>query len=197
MPVYFTQGVRPQNPVNQTAICQKCTPTMATAELRHLNFDSERDAHTTWNAFGQQLLNQFVPPVWTALWNNFKCTNPQCAHKDACGAKPTFVEAGSDAQPAGPGQPWVWILYITIAREIQCLPDAGRELTPEVPQIPKPEEAKKAEPKSPEPKTPETPPERPHEGRPSPGEISLVAMPGDVRFLLITAAEMPAPTQKK
>lgn len=125
MPIYFQAGVRPANPRNNTNVCNECTPTEGKARLGNLVFDTERDARTTWNAFGAAVFPPVAQQLWTLLWQNFNCTNDDCKNKKACGDNPTYIECGSEEITATLPDGIVirdWVIYILIAREIQCVP---------------------------------------------------------------------------
>ena len=139
IPVYFSWGQRPANPVNQTNLCDVCVPTMGVVEFGNLIYDSERDARVTFNAFGQIIFNGGGATVWALLWQGFTCTNQRCKNKDPCGAAPTWVEVGSQqfVNPAGNIQ---WQMYFELAREIQCITEGdGEDCPPELPPITPPE----------------------------------------------------------
>ena len=136
MPAYFQWGAKPANPVQGTALCDICEPTMATALAINLIYDTERDARTTYNAFAQALFDRTAPFIWAGLWNNFQCTNQNCQNKDPCGAAPTWIEIGANPIQNAAGN-IVWQLYVEIAREIQCVAEGGGEdCPPEWPEIP-------------------------------------------------------------
>jgi hypothetical protein len=135
MPIYALKGQRPLAPVLQTAQCNNCVDAGPGSWTSNFNFDTERDARTSWALAGQLLVNQCVPQLWTVIWNNFQCTNANCRNKKACNANVTYMECGSNAvlDPAGNV---VWMLYISMTREIMCVPDGPhQDVPPEVPSL--------------------------------------------------------------
>lgn len=121
MPIYWSNGVKPVNPVAATNVCNRCEPTMGLFHANNLSYDSERDANITVNAFLVPILNNIIPRLWTILWNRFRCTNRNCSVKESCGPNPTYIEVGSTAKRAAPGAPVRWTVYVVVAREIRCI----------------------------------------------------------------------------
>ena len=136
MAAFFRAGRRPANPVNQTNACDDCEPTMATIS-GDVAFDTERDAGVAWRLFRGHIMSTWGRKAWDELWTNFQCTNQQCNTKKPCGNRPLFVEVGAELFRA-PQQPARWKLYLTLAREIQCV-KAATPPADVVPVLPDPE----------------------------------------------------------
>ena len=136
--IYFRQGNKPNNPANQTNVCDHCQPTMVERTYPNLTYDTEKDARTTFKAFGKAWLAEVGKSAWDDLWKAFKCTNQQCTKKKACGNKPTYVEAGVDVVQPAPGGNLVFQYYLVLAREIQCVKADGAAENDEAPEIPDP-----------------------------------------------------------
>lgn len=135
--IYATFGQEPQNPVNQTAACNKCEPTFALAPVGGLFYQTEADARITAQnpVLRRALFDVCVPQLWLALWNGFQCTNGQCRTKKACGQRPTFLAMGAWTRPEpAPAGPLVWQIMVGMAREIQCV--AGAAVPDVVPDVP-------------------------------------------------------------
>jgi hypothetical protein len=137
MAIFWRAGRKPANPVNQTNACDDCEPTLATMSSNLGTFDTERDAAVAWRLFRGHIVATWGRKAWDELWTNFQCTNQQCNTKKPCGNRPLYVEVGADVFRA-PRQPARFKLYLTLAREIQCVKAA----TPPgdvVPVLPDPE----------------------------------------------------------
>jgi hypothetical protein len=117
-----------EQPIEKKPIaCNTCTPIGGTYVSEDVECDSEMDAQYRWDSEAKTIVNDGLEKLWKTLWDKFSCDrNGECEKKEACGNRPTHVEAGiidkTVPDPdSGTGTRVVWTFYVSAQREIKCV----------------------------------------------------------------------------